>query len=286
MKWIGLIVCIAVSLGAQPQPAPKRILVEGHRGVRWVLPENTIPAFRHAIEAGADLIELDVGVTKDNVLVVSHDLEIKPAICKAPEGFSRTIRQLTLAQIKQFDCGWAPNADFPAQRALPGTRMPALAEVFRELAPLGSFHFNVEMKSNTERPELTPPAEEFVKLLVAEIRKFGMESRVIVQSFDFNLMRILGRVAPGIPRAALFSTDGVPFPAIAKQAGGVPVVAPNLHVVTPEKVHEAHAAGLQVVAWTANKPEEWQKLADAGVDGIITDNPAGLIEYLKARNLH
>lgn len=286
MKWILLLLSLATALLAQPQQDRKRILVEGHRGARWVLPENTIPSFRHAIEVGADLIELDIGVTKDNAIVVSHDLEIKPAICKAPDGFPRVIRQLTLAQIKQFDCGWAANPDFPGQRAMPGTRMPTLAEVFSELAPLGSFHFNVEMKSNTSRPELTPAPEDFVNLLVAEIKKAGMEHRVIVQSFDFNLMHILGRVAPGIPRAALFGVGGISFPEIAKQAGDVPVVAPNQHAVTPEKVREAHAAGLKVVPYTANTIDEWQRLVDAGVDGIITDNPEGLIQFLKRANLH
>ncbi|MCC7341539.1 MAG: glycerophosphodiester phosphodiesterase [Bryobacterales bacterium] len=277
---------IAISLGAQTARAPKRILVEGHRGARWAMPENTIPAFRHAIKVGADVLELDVGVTKDNVLVVSHDLEIKPAICKGPAAFPRAIRQLTLAQIKQFDCGWMKNPDFPEQQAIPGTRMPTLAEVFRELAPLGSFRFNVEMKSNPAKPELTPPPDEFARMVLAEIRKFKLEKRVVVQSFDFSLLRALGRIAPKLSRAALFSAKGDGFLAIAKEAGGVDVLSPQLRLVTPENVREAHAAGLTVVPWTANQPEEWQTLIDAGVDAIITDHPEGLVQYLKARNLH
>lgn len=286
MRWIALPLLIAISLAAQNAPVSKRILVEGHRGARWVLPENTIPSFRHAIEAGADLIELDVGVTKDHVLVVSHDLEIKPEICKGPVDLPRAIRQLTVAQIKQFDCGWAANPDFPAQRAMPGTRMPTLAEVFRELMPLGDFHFNVEMKSNPAKPGLTPPADEYVRMVLDEIRRFKLEKRVIVQSFDFGLMRALGRIAPEIPRAALFGAEGDGFLAIAKEAGDVRVVAPQFRLVTPEKVREAHAAGLTVVPWTVNQPEEWRKLIEANVDGIITDNPEALVRYLKERNLH
>lgn len=286
MKWIPFILLIAISLGAQSRPAPKRILVEGHRGARWAMPENTIPAFRHAIEVGADVLELDLGVTKDNILVVSHDLEIKPAICKGPAEFPRAIRQLTLAQIKRFDCGWASNPDFPEQRAIPGTRMPTLEEVFRELAPLGSFRFNVEMKSNPAKPGLTPPPDEFARMVLDEIRKFKLEKRVVVQSFDFGMLKALGRIAPELSRAALFSAQGDGFLAIAKQAGGVGVLSPQLRLVTPENVREAHAAGLTVVPWTANQPEEWQTLIDANVDAIITDNPEGLLRYLKERNLH
>ncbi|MCC6264756.1 MAG: glycerophosphodiester phosphodiesterase [Bryobacterales bacterium] len=286
MRWIPFLLLIAISLGAQTARAPKRILVEGHRGARWAMPENTIPAFRHAIKVGADVLELDVGVTKDNVLVVSHDLEIKPAICKGPEGLPRAIRQLTLSEIKQFDCGWMKNPDFPEQQAIPGTRMPTLEEVFRELAPLGGFRFNVEMKSNPAKPDLTPPADEFARLVLAEIRKFKLEKRVVVQSFDFGMLRALGRIAPQLSRAALFSAKGDGFLAIAKEAGGVDVLSPQLRLVTPENVREAHAAGLTVVPWTANQPEEWQTLIDAGVDAIITDHPEGLLKYLKERNLH
>lgn len=285
MRWMLLFLLIVISLGAQNTSGKKRILVEGHRGARWVLPENTIPAFRQGIEAGADLVELDIGVTKDNVLVVSHDLEIKPSICKGPAELPRVIRQLTVAQIKQFDCGWAANPEFPEQRAIPGTRMPTLAEVFRELGPMGDFHFNVELKSNPAKPELTPPPDEYVRMVLDEILRFKLETRVVVQSFDFGLMRALGRIAPEIPRAALFGAEGDGFLAIAKQAGDVRVVAPQFRLVTAEKVREAHAAGLMVVPWTVNHPEDWQRLIDADVDGIITDNPEGLVRYLKERNL-
>jgi glycerophosphoryl diester phosphodiesterase len=282
MKWMLVLVLLALPLGAQS----KKILVEGHRGARWVLPENTLPAFHHAIEVGADVLELDLAVTKDNVLVISHDLEIKPATCKGPEGMTRVIRQLTVEEIKKFDCGWAPNKDFPAQQALPGTRMPTLDEALGELAPMGSFHFNIETKSNPARPELTPDPEEFAKLVLEQIRKHKIENRVVVQSFDFRTLHALKKLAPEIPRAALWATKGETFLEVAKRAGDVPVLSPHLSLVTPENVKQAHAAGLKVVPWTANQPEEWQKLIDADVDAIITDNPQGLVLYLAERNLH
>lgn len=282
MKWLVFVVLLTLPLAAQS----KRILVEGHRGARWVLPENTLPGFRHAIEAGADYIELDVAVTKDNVVVISHDLEINPAICKGPEGLTPVIRQLTVAQIKQFDCGWKANEGFPSQRALPGTRMPTLEEALETLAPLGTFHFNIEIKSNPARPELTPSPEELARMVLAQIRKHALERRVIVQSFDFRTILALKAMAPEIRRAALWSTKGEGFLEVAKSAGDVEVLSPHLSLVTPQNVKEAHAAGLQVVPWTANQPAEWQMLIDADVDGIITDNPQELLRYLKERKLH
>jgi glycerophosphoryl diester phosphodiesterase len=250
------------------------------------MPENTLPAFRYAIDVGADVLEMDLGVTKDNVLVVSHDLEIKPSICKGPAEFPRAIRQLTLAEIKQFDCGWQQNPDFPTQQAIPGTRMPTLEEVFRELSPLGTFRFNIEMKSHPTKRELTPPPDEFARLLVEQIRRFKVENRVVIQSFDFRMLKALARIAPEIARSALFVEEGEAFLAVAKRAGDVQVLSPHLRLVTPENIREAHAAGLTVVPWTANRPEEWQMLIEADVDGIITDNPQELLRYLKERKLH
>lgn len=285
MQWLPFLLFLAISAGAQTASTPKRIAVEGHRGARWAMPENTLPAIRYAIDVGADVLEMDLGVTKDNVLVVSHDLEIKPSICKGPAELPRAIRQLTLAEIKQFDCGWQQNPDFPTQRAIPGTRMPTLEEVFRELSPLGTFRFNIEMKSHPTRRELTPPPDEFARLLVEQIRRFKVENRVVIQSFDFRMLKALASIAPGIKRAALFVEEGEAFLAVAKRAGDVQVLSPHLRLVTPENVREAHAAGLTVVPWTANQPEEWQKLIDANVDAIITDNPKGLVQYLKERKL-
>src|SRR3989442_6438062 len=105
------------------------ILVHGHRGARAMRPENTIPAFEYAIQAGVDVLELDMAVTKDDVLVVSHDPLLNPEICKGP-GTPRAIRTLTLAELRQWDCGALRNLKFPKQTPVPGARIPTLDEVF------------------------------------------------------------------------------------------------------------------------------------------------------------
>lgn len=263
--------------------AAPRILVHGHRGARTVLPENTLPAFEYAIREGADVLELDLWVTADNVLVVHHDPLINTAICEGPGG-ERTIRRLTLEQVKQWDCGAKKNPDFPRQEPRPGARIPTLDEVLA-LAPRGSFWFNIEMKSQPAKPELQPPAEEYAKLVAEAVRRHRLENRVIVQSFDFGLMRALHQVAPELRRAALYAGLPREFTELSREAGNTPIVSPHYSLVTPERVKQAHEAGLQVVPWTANTADVWDRLIAAGVDAIITDDPKGLIDHLRARGL-
>src|SRR5207247_7199583 len=163
-----------------------------------------------------------------------------------------------------------------------GTKMPTLDEVF-DLAPKGKFLFNIETKSFPERPEVSPPPEQFARLVLAEIRKHRLESRVVIQSFDFRTLHAMKKLAPEIKLSALYSGPARDFVEIAQEAGAQ-IVSPEAHLVTPAQVRAAHAAGLEVLPWTANTPEEWERLIAAGVDGIISDDPASLIAFLKARH--
>jgi glycerophosphoryl diester phosphodiesterase len=272
----------AVLLWAAMSPAAPRILVHGHRGARALRPENTIPAFEYAIGIGADVLELDMAVTKDNVIVVSHDPYLEPPVCTGPR-LKVAIHELTLDQVREWDCGKVRNPGFPNQTPIPGTRMPTLDEVLA-LATRGNFEFNIETKSFPDHPELTPPPDEFARLVLALIRKHRLERRVMVQSFDFRTLAAMKRIAPEIRRVALWEGKDRDFVSIAKEADAG-TVSPLFRLVTPEKVRAAHAAGLQVVPWTANSPVDWSSLIDAQVDAIITDDPGALIVYLKARGL-
>jgi len=260
--------------------AADKVLVHGHRGARAVLPENTMPAFEHAITAGADVIELDLAVTKDNVLVASHDPTINPAICTGPKP-GIAIRELTLAELKQYDCGARKNPEYPKQKPVTGTRIPTLDEVFA-LAGRGSFGFNVETKIFRDQPAYTPSPEELARLVLEAVRRHKLERRVILQSFDFRTLHAMKKLAPEIRLAALYIGEPKDFVAIAREAGAQ-IVSPNYVLVTKDQVDRAHAAGLQVVPWTANTEADWEKLILAGVDAIITDDPAALIAYLKRR---
>ena len=233
-------------------PAPP-ILVHGHRGARGVLPENTLPAFTYAISVGADFLEMDVAVTRDDVVVVSHDPKLKPA--------ALAIRQLTLPELARH------------------TSIPTLDQVL-ELASLGPIQFNIEIKSFPKRPELAPPPERFAELVWQAVCRHRLEERVMVQSFDFRVLRAMRRLAPEIRLAALYVGPPKSFLAIAREAGTA-VVAPHRALVTRARVRAAHAAGLAVIPWTANRPAAWNRLVAAQVDAIITDYPAALIAYLR-----
>ncbi|WP_158748057.1 glycerophosphodiester phosphodiesterase family protein [Acidobacterium sp. S8] len=295
LTWLFATSLIAFTSNAQT------ILVHGHRGSRAARPENTIPAFEYGIQHGADVLELDLAVTKDNVLVVSHFPFITPdhpgeRVCVGPEVPPHTaIHTLTLAQVEQYDCGSKTLAAFPKQQAVPGTKIPTFDQVL-DLAPQGKFDFNVETKSFPSHPELTPTPEVFVKLIDDAVKKHGLQSRVILQSFDFRTLAAMKKLDPSIRLSALVGdpkgdemigiTDhDKDFVSIGKKTEAQ-IISPDFHLVTPEKVAAAHAAGLQVVPWTADTPEEWQALVDAKVDAIITDDPEALVVWLREKKLH
>ncbi len=269
--------------------AASRIAVHGHRGARSVLPENTLPAFQHAIQAGADVLEMDMAVTKDNVIVLSHDPEMNPKHCTPPDASApRVIRQMTLAELRRWDCGQPANTEFPKQKAVPGTRVPTLDEVFAATrnAPV---EYNIETKIFRDKPQLTPSPEDFARLFLDVVRKHKLESRVILQSFDNRTLIAMAKLDPKIRRSMLVPTgmtDALKnWVDSCREAANAPIISPHYRTVTPARVAEAHQAGLTVVPWTANDPAEWQKLVDAKVDAIISDDPAELIAWLKAKGL-
>jgi glycerophosphoryl diester phosphodiesterase len=259
-----------------------RILVHGHRGARAMRPENTIPAFDYAIKAGVDVLEMDMAVTRDNVIVISHDPILRGPVCTGPQP-SAVIHELMLAEVREWDCGAVQNPKFPKQTPIPGTRMPTLDDVF-QLASRGTFEFNIETKSFPNNPEYTPVPEEFSRMVLEKIRKYKLEKRVILQSFDFRTLVAMKKLAPEIRLAALTEMDPRDFRIIARE-GQAEIISPNYLLVTKEKVAAAHAAGLQVIPWTVNAPADWDKLIAAGVDAIITDDPAELIAYLRQKGL-
>jgi len=261
--------------------ATPHILVHGHRGARARRPENTLPAFRYAIEQGVDFLELDVAVTKDNVAVVSHDPLINAAICSGPKT-GIAIHTLTLSELREYDCGAKQNPNFKTQTPVPGTHVPTLDEVFA-LSQGTRVGFNVETKIFADHPELTPSPEQFTQMILGLIRKHKIEQRVILQSFDPRTLRVMKKLDASIPRSALFENER-DWAEVTHEFEAT-VLSPEFHLVTPKRVKQAHAAALQVVPWTVNDPKEWQRLVDAKVDAIISDDPASLIAWLKEKGL-
>lgn len=283
MKFAVLLLIATVMLAA-----PK-ILVHGHRGARAVLPENSLPAFEYAIAQGVDAIELDLAVTKDNILVVSHDPEMNPKICSGPANSPHVIREMTLAQLRLWDCGAKQNPEFPTQKTVPGTRVPTFAEVLK-LAQKAKVDLNVETKIFPTKPELTPSPEDFARMVIDEARNYNLESRLILQSFDWRTLAAAKKLAPKLRLSALYPMGNIE--ALLKKdyiseahSAGFGIVSPHYRLTNPAIVEQAHKLGMQVVPWTANEPKLWDALIAAKVDAIISDNPAALIAYLKQRGL-
>ena len=282
--------------------------LQGHRGARGLAPENTLPAFEKALAVGVDTLELDTAVTRDGVVVISHDPTLNPDITRGPDGRfleqrGPAIRDLTFAELQRYDVGRlkpdTPYAKrYPEQQAVDGTRIPRLSDLFALVRRSGNrwVGFNIEIKTDPAKPAETLDPETFARALVDEVRRAGLASRVTIQSFDWRGLQAVQKIAPGIPTVYLsvegrnFNTiratdpegskwtagfqlsDHGSLPKMVKAAGGR-IWSPNFNDVTEAKVREAHELGLKVVVWTVNEPEQIRKMLDLGVDGIISDRP-------------
>jgi len=269
------------------------IEVHGHRGARARLPENTLPAFEYALQLGVDVIELDMGVTKDKQIVISHDPYVNKDLCLNHDGTpiakSPLIFSLPLSEIKKFDCGSLKNSRFPKQELRPKTKIPSLDEVFDWIknSPLPHakvVRFNMETKILEENPNDTVSPKEFIEIFLKTVRKHQMEDRVILQSFDYRSLLELAKSASQIPRAALTNKKMGNSVDIFKNTRSQ-ILSPLHHFVNPKYVQKLHDVGAKVIPWTANTEKEWHRLLRSEVDGIITDDPEALIEYLTKRGL-
>jgi glycerophosphoryl diester phosphodiesterase len=260
--------------------------IQGHRGARGHLPENTLPAFEYAAKLGVDTLELDVGVTRDGVVVVHHDRRLNPDVARAADGRwvrapAPTIFSLTFVEIQKFDVGrLRPGSEyaarFPHQKPLDGTRIPRLSEVLKL-----DRRFNIETKIDPKAPDETLPPEAFARALVAEIRKAGAESRTTIQSFDFRTLKVVEREAPEI--ATVYLTMGAASDPAAVKAAGARNWSPDFRDLDAAKIRAAREAGLKIIPWTVNEPADIERLIALGVDGIISDYPDRVLERRRTR---
>ncbi len=294
--------------------------LQGHRGTRGLAPENTLPAFAAALSIGVTTLELDTGITRDGVVVISHEPWPHPDTARGPDGFWLTqhgpaIHTLTYAELLQFDVGRLNPASpygrrYPEQKPVDGTRIPRLADLFALVRKAGNetVRFNIETKIDPRTPQDTLPPEAFARAVLGAIREAGMQSRVAIQSFDWRTLQIVQREAPGIPTAYLSAQQpwldniGAGNPAgsiwtagvqhaqhgsvakMVKAAGGA-VWSPYFNDVDATKIAEAHALGLMVVVWTVNSAKDVARMFDLGVDGIISDRPDRVRDEMQNRRM-
>jgi glycerophosphoryl diester phosphodiesterase len=274
---LGVAWCTGCARRAGPAPRSAQMLrrsveLQGHRGCRGLRPENTLAAFRHAIALGVDVLELDLGMSKDGVLVVAHDPEINAAICGGGDALpSRQLRELTWDEIRTLDCGSRKNPRFPAQQPVVGERMPRLEQVLDLLAAHPRLRANIEIKTFADRREATWPPERFAHALVDLLRQRGIGDRVVVQSFDEAALRAVRALAPELTLAAL--AEDLPTLEALLARTGARIASPKHTALRAGDTARMQRRGIRVIPWTVNEPEEARRLVDEGVDGLITDRP-------------
>lgn len=293
--------------------------LQGHRGARGLMPENTLPAFALALSLGVTTLEMDIVITQDGHLVVSHDPVLNPNIVRGPDAkyvtSGQAINTLTLAQVRSLDVGRIQPgtryaASFAQQQAVDGTRMPLLTEVFALVKRAGNtqVRFDIETKMSPLKPHETLPPAEFARALIAVIRESGMAERATIQSFDWRSLQVVQKEAPEI--ATVYLTAQQPFldnvgatspepspwtagfryaehgsvPKLVHAAGGR-IWAPFFGDLDGAKLAQAKALGLTVVPWTVNNPADMNRLMDMGVDGLISDRPDLVREEMKRRGM-
>lgn len=268
--------------------APAGIDIQGHRGARGLLPENSIPGFQRALELGVTTLEMDVVVSRDRQVVVSHDPVFSPDICVQPDG-SRipvdrlsefAIYQMDYETVKAFDCGSIGNPNFPSQRAMPASKpllrdVIALSERYTSENGRAPVRYNIETKSRPDGDgSLHPSPDEFVALLLGVIGDAGVAERVIVQSFDPRTLRVARETDPAIRLSLLISRKGPGVDELVDWLGFTPEIAsPDYRLVVHDYVVRLHDKEMQIIPWTINDPDDMKRLVDLGVDGLITDYP-------------
>ncbi len=301
---------------------PGIMRLHGHRGARGIWPENTLLGFAATFDIGIEAIELDVLLTQDGIPVVTHNPRLLPASTRCPDGQwlseddAPLVRDLKLADLAAYDIGGLRAgtdyaALYPDQAFLTDQHVPTLAQVAELVQHPEHRHvwLNIEIKSNPEAPDLTYPPRQLAAAFARAIVGAGLSDRVIVQSFDWRVLRHLSELAPDLPRSHLtYRAGGNPKmmtnirpdspwmdgASLAEHGGSLPrliaalggqVWSPFYRDVVAGEVAEAQALGLVVNAWTVNAPDDLERMIDAGVDGIITDYPGRAQRHLVARGL-
>jgi glycerophosphoryl diester phosphodiesterase len=285
--------------------------LHGHRGARGLRPENTLPAFRHALALGVDAIEFDVGLTADDVVVLNHDQALSPLTARdtgpALPGdphypyVGKALRDLTLAQVRTIDAGTRrppEDEDDPfvlTQFPVPGTRIPTLAEVCALLSAVPHVSLAIELKTDPAWPDTE--ITRFTAAVAEVLDAFRVTGRSRLLAFDWRVLVEARRYAPAAGRVALVervtAVPGTPWfagqdlvdPVTAALDIGATSLSPEMAMTTPALVEHAHTLTLPVAVWTVNDSEDMARLLSYDVDAIVTDYPDRLRNVLKAHDL-
>lgn len=262
--------------------------VQGHRGCRGLYPENSIPAFDKAIDLGVTTLELDVVLSKDLQVVVSHEPYLNPAICTNQNGTDvsssaelTNLYQLDYAEIRHYDCGSKSHPVFQQQINIK-THKPLLTEVFELLKERQSnVQLNIEIKSNPQGyGKYFPEPKRYVDVVLGVIENQGYLSRVTLQSFDTNILEEIYLQYPTVSIALLIDENENIEEKLQLLTFTPDVISPNFRLLNEKKVLKYHNGGFKIIPWTVNSIENMKIVSGWNVDGIITDYPDRLLELV------
>lgn len=248
------------------------VSVIGHRGARASWPESSLTGFKKALEAGVDYLEADMRLTADNQIVIHHDEKISPKVCLHSNGepveADFYIAQLTLEDIKSFDCGSLIHPSFPDQQAVPGSQIISLDEFTNFLVQFSSnntrpFRLLLEIKTNKDNPN--PAPQIWIEKLSNQLISKNLLHKTDIDSFNQELKQQV--------------TESLS--AMTSDWPNQSVKAYPFQILTDSWVSWLQSSGHKVFPWTVNSPDDWNKMITMGVDGIITDNPIGLINHIR-----
>lgn len=273
---------------------------QGHRGARGLLPENSIPAFLKAIDLGVSTLELDVVVSKDQQIIISHEPFFSHIICLDGQGQaidssqekSYNIYEYTTEEIQAFDCGSIGHPGFPQQTKMkvykPTLKEAVLAiESYIKENNRPPVAYNVETKSKPEGDDIFHPTPQvFAELLHNTLQELGILERVFIQSFDIRTLQAFHQLSEEIPLVLLVENEE-PLQENIKLLGFTPsVYSPYYKRLTWDEIQEAHELGMKVIPWTVNEIKEMRRLREMGVDGLISDYPNRFEEVLKESDIN
>ena len=290
--------------------------IQGHRGARGLRPENTIPAFLFALDSGVTTLEMDVAITKDKFVVVSHEPWMSAEICLDPNGndfpkkeeMKYNIYQMTYEHVKQFDCGLKSNERFPEQQKMK-VHKPLLSEVIiaveNHIKNFSTYEvdYNIEIKSMPEGDKkFHPTPEEYSELVFNLVDQYIPLERLVIQSFDFRVLKYWHEKHPEVRLAALVENKKTVDQNL-NALGFIPsIYSPDFKLLTNESVEYLHTKTftrpeptdkkstttsnkLRVIPWTVNEIDDMLVLKGMGVDGFITDYPDRAAKFKMTLNI-
>lgn len=268
-----LATCIWCMTAAAQMGVAAQLDIQGHRGARGLMPENSMPAFKKALSLRVPTLELDLQLTQDHVFVAYHDPKLDPDRCVYDDGRKVTkqaIEQLRYDALAHIDCGRVVNPRFPDQQTVAATRIPRLQDVLA-LARGADYpvQLNVEIKWSKRNDGLTEAA--YARQLLALLKQYGVTQRTIVQSFHAPALLAVGSIDATVRRAILVQQPDEYDTAVEQSRATI--LSPRYDGLRRQDVQRFQRVGIAVIPWTVNEPADVCRMIAWGVNGLITDYP-------------